>query len=104
MTHPRPLSLPVPLPWSEAMDTQLRRLWAEGTPWDEIARILGRDRHAVVIRVLTIGARPPPPDFTPSVDDPWREPLPAGHPRSWGALVAGTLLEGTEYPLPFFFR
>lgn len=33
-----------------------------------------------------------------------REPLPAGHPVSWGALIAGTLLAGTPYPLPVFDR
>lgn len=33
-----------------------------------------------------------------------REPLPAGHPDSWGAITAGTLLDGTPYPLPFFTR
>ena len=32
------------------------------------------------------------------------EPLPAGHPRSWGAINAGTLLEGTPYPLPCFSK
>ena len=36
--------------------------------------------------------------------DDFREDLvmPAGHPVSWGALVAGTCLEGTPYPLPVF--
>lgn len=91
-------------PWSEALDAQLRRLWAEGVPWDDIARALGRERRSVVIRAIVIGARPPPPDFSPVSHDPEREPLPAGHPRTWGALVAGTLLAGTDYPLPFFFR
>lgn len=33
-----------------------------------------------------------------------REPLPPGHPVSWGALTAGTLLEGVPYPLPVFDR
>lgn len=99
-----PMAAQPPFPWTDAMDAQLRRLWAEGTHWDDIARALGRTRDDVIARILVIGARPPPPDFAQPSDDPWREPLPAGHPRTWGPLIAGTLLEGTEYPLPFFFR
>ncbi len=91
-------------PGTDALDAQLRRMWAEGVVWGDIARTLGRDRDDVVTRALVIGARPPPPDFTPIPDDPWREALPAGHPRTWGALIAGTLLDGADYPLPFFFR
>lgn len=29
--------------------------------------------------------------------DPERPPLPAGHPTSWGAINAGTVLEGSRY-------
>jgi hypothetical protein len=90
-------------PWTHALDAQLRRMWAEGAAWGDIARILGRDRDEIVTRALVIRARPPPPDFTPTQDDLWREALPAGHPRTWGTLIAGTLLDGTEYPQPFFF-
>jgi hypothetical protein len=35
-----------------------------------------------------------------AVQDPAREPLPAGHPLSWGLITAGTLLEGGRYPMP----
>ena len=31
-----------------------------------------------------------------------RGPLPAGHVLSWGAITAGTVLAGTEYPYPVF--
>lgn len=34
----------------------------------------------------------------PRRDD--RPPLPAGHALTWGALIAGTVLEGTPYPFP----
>jgi hypothetical protein len=34
----------------------------------------------------------------PGHDD--RQPLPAGHPVSWGAITKGTVLEGTAYPAP----
>ncbi len=90
--------------WTEAQDAQLRRLRAEGADWDDIARVLGRERAALEARAQAIAARRPPPDFTPPPDDPRREPLAAGHPRSWGTLVKDTLLEGADYPLPCFSR
>ena len=31
-----------------------------------------------------------------------RGPLPPGHPLSWGAITAGTVLEAAEYPYPVF--
>ncbi len=31
-----------------------------------------------------------------------RGPLPAGHPLSWGAINAGTVLDGAGYPFPVF--
>ena len=44
----------------------------------------------------------PPREFVPRPEDPSRDPLPAGHPRSWGVITSGTLLEDTPYPLPVF--
>ncbi len=90
--------------WTNAQDTQIRRLRAEGATWDTIAAVLGMTRWATIERGRRIGARLPPPDFVPPPDDPAREPLPAGHPRSWDAVTAGTVLEGTPYPLPVFPR
>lgn len=94
--------MPLSLAWTDAQDAQLRRLRAEGAAWDDIARTLGRGPESVMRRARAIGARPPPPDFVPPEDDPEREALPSGHPRSWDAMTAGTLLEGCDYPLPFF--
>ncbi len=88
--------------WSAAQDAQIRRLRAEGASWDMIAAILGLSRWAIIDRGRRIGARPPPREFIPPPEDPARDPLPAGHPRSWNALTAGTVLEGTAYPLPVF--
>ena len=31
-----------------------------------------------------------------------RPALPAGHPLTWGAITAGTLLDQAEYPFPVF--
>ncbi len=92
------------LPWTAAQDAQLRRLRAEGAEWDDITRALGRERAVIEARARAIAARRPPPGFIAPSDDPLREPLSAGHPRSWGALVAGTLLDGADYPLPCFSR
>ncbi len=96
--------MPVKLTWTDAQDTQIRRLRAEGAAWDAIAALLGLTRWSVIERGRRIGARPPPPDTTPRPEDPDREPLPAGHPVSWNALTAGTVLDGTPYPLPVFLR
>jgi hypothetical protein len=35
-------------------------------------------------------------------EDKLREPLPAGHPTTWGAINAGTVLRGRPYPLRVF--
>lgn len=84
------------------MDAQVRRLRAEGASWDCIARSLGVSRYTAIERGRRIGARRPPPDHVPAPDDPERPPLPAGHSRSWGCLIAGSCLEGTPYPYPVF--
>ena len=96
--------MPVKHIWTDAQDARLRRLRAEGATWDEIAAVLRMTRWATIDRGRRIGARIVPPDFVPPPDDPLREPLPPGHPRSWGAITTGTVLEGTPYPLPFFPR
>ncbi len=96
--------MPKKLLWTNAQDTRIKQLRAEGAGWAEIASALGANLWSVMKRGKQIGARPPPPDFTPPPDDPAREPLPAGHPRTWGAMTAGTVLEDTPYPLPVFSR
>jgi hypothetical protein len=90
--------------WSDAQDTQIRRLRAEGASWEAIAAILGFTRWSVIERGRRIGARPPPREFQLPPDDPSRDPLPAGHPRSWNVITEGTVLENTPYPLPVFPR
>ncbi len=96
--------MPTKFNWTAAQDTQIRRLRAEGATWDAIAAILGLSRWSIIERGRRIGARRPPREFTPPHDDPARDPLPAGHPRSWDVLTAGTVLENTPYPLPVFPR
>lgn len=96
--------MPKKLTWTAAQDAQIRRLRAEGASWDTVAAILGLTRWSIIERGRRIGARPPPREFIPPPEDPRRDPLPAGHPRSWGAITTGTVLENTLYPLPVFPR
>jgi hypothetical protein len=92
--------MPVKLRWTDAQDTRIRQLRGEGETWDAIADLLRLTRSAVIERGRRIGARPPPPEFVGPPDDPDRGPLPAGHPRTWGAMNAGTVLADEPYPLP----
>ncbi len=96
--------MPEKLHWTDAQDTQIRRLRSEGASWDAIAAVLGLNRWTVIERGRHIGASRPPREFVPPPEDPGREPLPAGHPRSWGVITSGTVLEGVPYPLPVFAR
>jgi hypothetical protein len=90
--------MPAKLLWTEALDTRIRRLRGEGATWDAIAMSLSLTRSAVVERGRRIGARMPPPGFVARLDDPQRDPLPAGHPRTWGVMNAGTVLADEPYP------
>ena len=91
--------MPKKLIWTDAQDSTIRRLRAEGATWDTIAAVLRLTRWTVIERGRRIGARPPPTDFIPPPDDPNRDALPAGHPRSWDVLVQGSCLEGHPYPV-----
>ena len=92
--------MPKKLPWTDAQDAQIRRLRAEGADWDGIAALLGLTRWAVIERGRRIGARLPPADFIPAPEDLDRDPHPPGHPLTWGAITAGTVLADTPYPIP----
>ncbi|MDR3656869.1 MAG: hypothetical protein P4L48_14765 [Mycobacterium sp.] len=71
----------------------------EGVAWKEIAEALAVAPDAAIVRANKIGARQLPISLA-AVEDPAREPLPAGHPRAWGVLTEGTWLAGTRYPMP----
>jgi hypothetical protein len=86
--------------WTDAQDTQIRRLRVEWASWDTIAATLGITRWTVIERGHRIGAECPPREPLPPPEDPARDPLPAGHPRSWGVITAGTVLENVPYGLP----
>ena len=91
--------MPKKLNWTDAQDTTIKRLRAEGATWDIVAEMLRLTRWTVIERGRRIGAQPPPPDFLPPPEDPNREPLAAGHARTWGPLVQGTCLDGVPYPV-----
>ncbi len=88
--------------WTDAQDSQIRRRRAEGASWEAIAADLALTLWAVMARGRRIGAGHHPAEFVPAREDPLREPLPAGHPRSWDAINFGTVLEGKPYPLRIF--
>jgi len=96
--------MPQKLHWSQLIDTQLHRLRGEGATWDAIAAALRLSRSAVIEHGRRIGVRRPPHVVPPAplreLADPGREPLPAGHPVSWGLITERTLLAGTRYPGP----
>jgi hypothetical protein len=92
--------MPRRIVWTDAQDTQIRRLRAEGASWDTIAATLGFTRWTVIERGHRIGASRPPPEHRPPPEDPARDPLPPGHPRSWAAITAGTVLQGVPYAVP----
>lgn len=96
--------MPQKLHWTQGQDSQIRRLRAEGASWDSVAATLGLSRWTVIDRGRRIGAMRPPRQVMSPADDPERAPLPAGHPQTWSILTAGTVLEGTPYPLPCFPR
>lgn len=85
--------------WSAPIDSRLRRMRLDGASWDAIAEALAVSPEAASARAERIGARRPLHDV-PMCQDPAREPLPAGHPYTWGVLTKGTWLEGTRYPAP----
>jgi hypothetical protein len=95
--------MPQKIHWPPTVDDALRRLCAEGTSWDAIGVVLRVSRSAARERGRRIGAWRPARKITPSVHallDRGREPLPAGHPLTWGPITAGTLLDGSRYPMP----
>lgn len=98
--------MPSQIIWSDARDAMLRRMRAEGCRWADIADAFGISRSAAIERGRRIGAPRPPREHVrpdPVTTDLARPPLPAGHPRSWGLITAGTLLDGAAWPLPQFF-
>jgi len=103
--------MPEALIWTPERDALLLSRRAQGHSWDAIAAEFAISRSALIARGRRLGLKPtrgpaaPPARPTPAPapeDDPARPPLPPGHPRSWGLITQGTVLEGTPYPYPVF--
>ena len=90
--------------WTEGQDTQIRRLRTEGANWDVIALALSLARWTVIERARAIGAEKRPPNAAIVLDDADREPFPAGHAETWGAINRGTALEGVSFQTPDVIR
>ena len=86
--------------WTEGQDTQIRRLRTEGASWDVIALALSLARWTVIERARAIGAEKLPPNAVTVLDEADREPLPAGHSETWGAINRGTALEDVLFRTP----
>lgn len=97
--------MPEALTWSQPQDLQLRRMRAEGASWDQIATELRLSRWSVIERGRKFGVSKGMNEQVASANEPLlpnpgREPLPAGHHVSWGALISQTTLHGQSYPWP----
>ena len=90
--------------WTDGQDTQIRRLRTEGAAWDSIALVLGLARWTVIERARAIGAERPPAHAAAAQDESDRQPLPAGHVESWGAINRGTGLENVPFQTPGTLR
>ena len=98
---------PHPRQWTPAEDAELRAHYDAGHSWDEIAASLGVSRCSAIARGQRIGCIKHKPDQprTNMAQSPLvaralegRRCLEPGDPITWGAIVAGTWLEGTPFP------
>ena len=91
--------------WTPEMDAKLRAHAHHSQR--ELERIMGMSRQSVANRMRALGmtqpraAKPAQPAKPQRPKTPYdaREPLPAGHPVSWGLITAGTSLANTLYPV-----
>ncbi len=89
--------------WTGDLDDRLKGLREAGVTWDRIAAAMGLGRNTVLERGRKIGARRLRPLLATVPEEARDRPArQAGHPATWGLLIAGTLLEGEAYPYPVF--
>ena len=89
--------------WTAALDGEVRALRMAGLTWDAVAREMCLGRNTVLERGRRLGARRPRRHISPAIDEAADRPAkPAGHPDTWGLIIAGTVLDGTPYPFPVF--
>jgi hypothetical protein len=89
--------------WSAVLDGRLQALRQAGLSWSLVAEELRLGRYTVIERGRRIGARRPRrPAAVAETEMRDRTAWPPGHPVTWGALTAGTVLAGQAYPYPVF--
>jgi hypothetical protein len=90
--------------WTNLADDRLACLRGDGASIRTLATTFGLSRSTIAMRAVRLGLVLPTklaaPAKTDPAPDPTRDPLPAGHPISWGLLTAGTSLEGAAYEIP----
>ena len=101
------MTVPIRREWSLTDDNRLLAMRAEGMEWSALALAFHATRNSVIARhnrILrrrglargpAIGGEKRRHSAGPAER---KEPLPPGHPVTWGAITAGTLLEGSPYP------
>ncbi len=92
------------LTWTQQADQRLAKMREQGASLRCMARAFGLSRSVITARARTIGLEipnRPMPAPKPAAELPEnRDPLPAGHPISWGLITKGTSLEGSPYTPP----
>jgi hypothetical protein len=89
------------LEWTPEIDARLLELRRRRVPWPEISRELRFGRGGCIERGRFLGLAPHVRAAMAVVAARvHRGPLPAGDPVSWGAICAGTILDGMSYPDP----
>lgn len=90
----------------------VREMRGQDYTWDAIAALLGVYKQTVISHaILHLGLTRESVAVKVAREKHEKQdryldrdeyPLPAGHPVTWGAIVAGTCLEGKPYPIKGF--
>jgi hypothetical protein len=96
------LHLPLVRGWTTARDAALRVAYREHPgAWTHIGRAINRHPNTVRDRAVVLGLHAGRDRLSGHARATAKivnsEPLPAGHPVSWGAVTAGTMLEGEGF-------
>lgn len=95
--------MPRRIEWTAGMDAAIINGRAAHRSWDVICAAIGVSRWSAIERGKRLGAlRLLPPVAREEPVDEERDPLPPGHPETWGAIIAGTCLAGSPYPSRVF--
>jgi hypothetical protein len=82
--------------WTAEQDATIRQMRDARASWDSIAVVIGRSRWCVIEHGRRINAALGEPAEVVFTRDENRNPLPPGHPITWGAIASA------PYPYPVF--